>query len=229
MMKKLWQVLFDFFFPPRCIFCRKPLKSEGICEECLKELPFVKSKIKSPQFVTKTCAPLYYEGNVRASIIRYKFYGKTAYVEHFARLMHTVIKEQIKDHIDYITWVPLGAKKLKRRGYDQAHLIAKELSTLMNVPVVQTLKKVRNNKSQHKLKSVSARRANVVGVYEITSRADVWNKNILLVDDILTTGSTIFECTRQLKIAGAINVFAATIAKTPQKTKKQLKKAKNSL
>jgi len=57
----------------------------------------------------------------------------------------------------------------------------------------------------------------------------IWNKNVLLVDDVFTTGSTVFECARMLKIAGAVSIFVATIAKTPRKSKKRLKKVKNSL
>lgn len=228
-LKRILKAIFNFIYPPRCVFCRKSLPEEGICEDCAKKLPFIKSGIKNPQFVTKTCAPLYYEGRVRAAIIRYKFRGRTAYAKHFARLMHDMIKERIKDDIHYITWVPLGARKLKKRGYDQAYLIAEELGKLMKIPVVKTLKKVRNNKSQHKLKTVSQRRANVVGAYENVNNTDIWNKNVLLIDDVLTTGATVFECSRMLKIAGAVNVFVATIAKTPSKRKKQLKKTKNSL
>ena len=195
----------------------------------MKELPFIKGKIPNPQFVTKTCAPLYYKGRVRASIIRYKFYGKTVYATHFAKLMHGMIEKRMEDDIDLITWVPLSKRKLRRRGYDQAELVAKELSKIMGIPLVCTLKKIRNNKSQHTIKNEAQRRANVIGAYESIEDIDIWNKNVLLVDDVLTTGSTLSECARTLKVAGVNEVFVATIAKTPPKRKKRLKKVKNSL
>ena len=229
MFKRFLKAILNFIYPPRCIFCRKPLSEEGICDECLNEIPRVKGKILNPQFVAKTCAPLYYRGSVRAAIIRYKFSGRTAYATHFAKLMHEMIERRIEDPIDYITWVPLGKRKLKKRGYDQAELIARELSKIMGIPAIRTLKKIRNNKSQHKIKSESERRANVIGAYENVNYTEIWNKNVLLIDDVFTTGSTVFECARMLKIAGVVNIFVATIAKTQQKRKKRLKKVKNSL
>jgi len=169
-LKRILKAIFNFIYPPRCIFCRKPLKEEGVCQDCLKEMPFVKSKIVNPQFVTKTCAPLYYEGRVRASIIRYKFHGRTAYASHYAKLMREMIEKRIEDDIDYITWVPLSPQKLKRRGYDQAEILARELSKTMGIPLERTLKKIRNNKSQHKIKGEAERRANVIGAYANVNR-----------------------------------------------------------
>lgn len=223
-MNGILKAIFNFIYPPRCVFCRKPLSNEGICEDCLKELPFVKSKIINPQFITKTCAPLYYEDRVRAAIIRYKFHDKTAYATHFAKLMHEMIENRIEEDVDFITWVPLSPKKLKRRGYDQAELIACELSKIMGVPVIRSLKKIRENLSQHKLKTIPERRANVIGAYSCVNIEEIKGKNLLVVDDVLTTGSTISECARTLKVAGTGDLFAAAIAKTPRNRKKRLKK-----
>lgn len=228
-MGRVGKAIFNFFFPPRCIFCKKHLDEEGICDDCIKKIPFIKGKIQNPQFVSKTLTPLYYKDSVRASIIRYKFHGKTAYAEHFAKLICEMIEERGDKPIDYILWVPLGKWKLRYRGYDQAQLLAEEISKIIGVPTLCAIKKVRRNKTQHDIKNVAARRANVIGVYECTAKDEVFGKNLLVADDVFTTGSTLSECAKILKIAGANEVFAATIAKTPQKSKKQLKKRKNSL
>lgn len=228
-MSTISKALFKFLFPPKCIICKKSLDEEGICDDCIKNVPFIKGKVPNPQFVTKTCTPLYYKDLVRASIIRYKFHGKTAYAEHFAKLICEMMEERIDKPIDYILWVPLGKWKLRRRGYDQAKLLAEEISKITGIPTLCAVKKVRRNKTQHDIKNVAARRANVVGVYECVEKNKIFGKNLLVADDVLTTGSTLSECAKILKIAGANEIFAATIAKTPPKSKKQLKKRKNSL
>ena len=90
--------------------------------------------------IVKCVSPFYYEGDVRQSLLRYKFGGVRAYCDIYAEFLVKTIDERAVS-CDIITWVPLNAKRLRRRGYDQARLIAEETAKLMGVECVQLLTK----------------------------------------------------------------------------------------
>lgn len=113
--------LLDLLYPPRCPFCRKLVnRDEGeVCAACRKMLPYVpEAEYMRGVKNTELCvAPLYYEGSVRQSLLRYKFSGITAYGHIYADFIAKSIDEtQIS--CDIITWVPLSRKRLRKRGYD---------------------------------------------------------------------------------------------------------------
>ena len=116
--------------------------------------------------------------------------------------------------IDTITWAPVSLFRRFKRGYDQAQLIAVALGKELNLPVIKLLRKHRNTKAQSTLNDAASRRANVQGAYEATDPIKTAGKSILLIDDVLTTGSTATECALVLHTAGAKNVYLATIAVT---------------
>lgn len=114
--------LLDLLYPPRCPFCRKLVnRDEGeVCAACRKMLPYVpEAEYMRGVKNTELCvAPLYYEGSVRQSLLRYKFSGITAYGHIYADFIAKPIDEtQIS--CDIITWVPLSRKRLRKRGYDR--------------------------------------------------------------------------------------------------------------
>ena len=114
---------------------------------------------------------------------------------------------------DIITWVPLSRKRLRQRGYDQARLLATELSKKAGIECCRLLKKTRNNPAQSGTGGAEKRRANVSGVYTALSPEKITGKSILIVDDIVTTGATLSECGRMLLSAGAKEVKAVTVAR----------------
>lgn len=199
-------------FPPKCMFCRKIIDKGNTCNECAKTLLHENINIKPPQFIDKVYAPFYYKGSVRQAIIRYKFSRTTAYAEPFAKFMAQVMKDKV--NADFITWVPISRRRLRTRGFDQSRLVAEYLSKELNLPLIETLKKVRHNKRQSMMKNSAARRANVVGAYEIIDAGRIFLRKVLLVDDILTTGATLSEAARMLKTAGVLDINVAVIAKT---------------
>ncbi len=204
-------------FPPKCIFWRKVIDEGFVCEHCSKTLPVNNTKTATPQFVNAVYAPFYYKGVVRSAIIRYKFRRTSAYAKAFAKYIASTIKENDKFHADFITWVPISRWRLRTRGFDQSKLIAKALAKELDLPIIQTLKKTRNNRKQSMMKNVSARRANVIGVYEIIDAEKIFFKRALLIDDILTTGATVSEAARMLKTAGVLEISVAVIAKTKKR------------
>ena len=157
-------------------------------------------------------SPLYYEGDVRESLLRYKFGGISSYADIYAEFIAKCVDEN-EISCDIITWVPLSAKRFRRRGYDQAKLIADELSKLTGIECLNLLRKNRNNPAQSGTGTAEKRRANVAGVYSSKNSAYISGKKILIVDDIVTTGATLSECARVLKNNSAAEVFAATAAR----------------
>ena len=112
---------------------------------------------------------------------------------------------------DAVTWVPISARRLRKRGYDQSRLLAASLCVDWHVTPVETLRKKVNNPPQSGTGNPSARRANVLGVYEAEPSV-VAGKRWLLVDDICTSGATLAECTRILRLCGARDVVCLTLA-----------------
>lgn len=216
-MSAFFDKLLDLLFPPRCPFCRAILKDHEklLCRGCRKSLPWTPPSAQKQSFrhVERCASPLYYEGAVRRSLLRYKFGGMSPYAPKYAALMAECVRENLPD-FDLISWAPLGRRRLRKRGYDQAKLLAQELSTLLNKPCAQLLVKTADNPPQSGAGSAEKRRANVSGVYRALEPSAVRDKRVLLVDDIVTTGATVGECARVLKAAGARSVCAAALARS---------------
>ncbi len=212
---KLLDVLLDLLYPPRCPFCRRllPKKEQLVCRDCLRTLRRVPESAQRRDLknITLAVAPLYYEGEVRASLLRYKFRGITAYARVYADFIQKCIDE-IGFSCDSITWVPLSRRRLRTRGYDQAELLARELAGRMGLPCERLLVKTVNNRPQSRTGTAEARRANAAGVYACPCPDKLQGKRVLLVDDIMTTGATVSECARVLKEAGCAEIYAAAAA-----------------
>ena len=125
---KVIPFLLDLLYPPRCAFCHDFLETsrEGICAHCRTGLPFAQycGRQHLP-FIPACVSPLNYEGNVRESLLRYKFGGATGYAKVYGRLVAETVRTELPGAYDLITWVPLSRKRLRERGYDQARLLAK--------------------------------------------------------------------------------------------------------
>lgn len=216
-MSGLLSVLLDLLFPPRCVFCHKLLKTgeRELCVACGRELPWTEgTQAEQPgEFFSLCVSPLWYQDAVRDSFHRYKFKERTGYAKTYGRLMAGCVNAHLAGRYDLITWVPLSAASLKRRGYDQAMLLAMATALALGEVAVETLVKVRATDTQSGLSDDSARRANVLGAYRVTDEELVTGRRILLIDDIITTGATIAECARVLLTAGATDVVCATLAR----------------
>jgi ComF family protein len=114
---------------------------------------------------------------------------------------------------ELVTWAPLSKKRLRKRGYDQAKLLAEQVSKALQIPLVSTLEKMRDTKAQSTL-GAEQRRENVKNVYRLAKGCSVTGKRILLVDDILTTGSTLSACAKVLLEGGAERVDCAALARS---------------
>lgn len=207
----------DILFPPRCVFCRRVLKigSELICGDCRTHLPFTENGGgKTGDFFSECGAPLYYEGCVRDSLLRFKFKDASGYSKTYGKLLAEFIRSSYAGRYDMISWVPLSPGRLRERGYDQAMLLALDTALELGDVAVCTLEKPVDAAKQSTVGAAEKRRANVSGVYRVTDPELVKGKRILLIDDIVTTGATLSECARTLLDAGAAEVLCAAVAAT---------------
>ena len=211
---KLYHFLMELLFPPKCVLCRKLLKSGEIdlCRECRADAPEYAGKKINIRFLDSFAAVWYYEGNVRRSLLRFKFYNARSYSVSYGRILAMRLQREYPDGFDMLTWVPVSRLRKLRRGYDQVELLAKAVGRELGLSPVPTLKKIRNNRPQSRLKDPAARRANVLGAYRLLEGAAVKGQRVLLLDDILTTGATAGECARVLLSAGAKEVHCAAVA-----------------
>ena len=214
---KIWNGILDLLFPPRCVFCRELLRSGelGICDDCQIKLPWITGQEAEQkfEFVSLCVSPLWYRDSVRESVHRYKFDGCSGYAKTYGKLVAQCVSDHLLDRFDVISWVPLSAKRLRKRGYDQAKLLAVATAHNLDSVAVETLRKVRNTDAQSGIHDDSARRANVLGVYDVPDPEFVAGKRILLIDDVVTTGATLSESARVLRTFGAKEVVGASLAR----------------
>ena len=216
-VKTLLGLLLDLLFPPRCPFCRGFLAfKETFCTLCKDDLPFLSKAdlFTKGNYFSRALAPLAYEGMVRDALHRYKFEGKAMYAPFFAQILAESIAENLENCYDIITYVPVSKKRKRKRGYDQAELLAKQLANILNKPLAVCLEKSVHTKAQSGLEHLEARFANVRNAYHVIENADITEKRILLVDDVITTGATLSEAAKCLLKAGAEEVLCASLAKT---------------
>lgn len=210
-LNKITDNLLGVFFPRKCPFCGKLTGKTLLCDKCETTLPRCEEIRQGADFGRCT-APLYYEGQVRDAILAFKFKAKLGGLDAFGRLMAQTAAERYSGEFDAITWVPVSKKRLKKRGFDQARYLTASMCVDWHVAPLETLRKTADNPPQSGLEDAAARRANVLGMYEAVSPEQFAGKRLLLVDDICTTGSTLGECARVLKAAGAAEVLCLTLA-----------------
>lgn len=216
-MNRIGELLLNLIYPPKCAFCRRLVRDgRMLCPECERNLPRVNKEMQRQEIssLAVCLSPLYYTGDVRQSLHRYKFQGAAAYYRVYAELMAACLSEQ-KLSADLVTWIPLSRKRLRQRGYDQARLLAEEVARLQNLPCEQTLEKIRNNPAQSGTSGAEQRKKNVQGVYQAVTSFS--GEHVLLVDDIVTTGATLSEAAKELMRVGAGQVSGLTLARADRK------------
>lgn len=211
---KLYHWIGDLLFPPKCVLCGNVLEKEelDLCKDCRMDAPEYPNRKSKRQFLDSFAAVWYYEGNVRKSLLRYKFHNARSFAAPYGRLLAMKLLELYPEGFDVLTWVPVSRLRKLRRGYDQVELLAKAVGKELGITPVPLLKKVRHNRPQSGITGAEKRRANVLGAYRETDREAIAGRRILLLDDILTTGATAGECARVLKTAGAKEVHCAAVA-----------------
>lgn len=208
-------LVLDLLFPPRCPFCRRAVEEDGtLCADCQASLPWRLGRRahRRVELLEDCAGALDYRGPVRGCIHRFKFYRKRGY----ARLLGTLTAQCARDHFpqafDVVSWPPLSPRGLRRRGFDQAQLLAQAVALDRGMDATGLFQKRNAARQQSRLRDPAARRANALGAYTLVAPQAVRGKTVLLVDDVVTTGATLSECARLLLLAGARGVWAVTLA-----------------
>lgn len=210
--------IIHLIFPKHCPFCDEVIEPfSEVCKECeVRSYELLDNSIDDYfHFAFDDVISVYeYKDIVRDGIKRFKFNSLKENGKFFAGKIAELVKLHYDQNIDYVIAVPMSNENKKLRGYNQAEVLAKHIAKKINVPFADNaLKKVKANQIQHKL-AKAERQQNVKGVFEFSENIDIEGKTILLVDDIITTGATLDECSCVLKLAGVTHVYCATIAKT---------------
>lgn len=204
------ETVLNLFFPNVCGICNKICK-ESLCPKCMLELNRIKECKKHIYLTRNFTTHMYifsYKDIIRNNIIKYKFHEQAYRYKAFANFI--VNNKKICRYLrkyDIIIPVPISKKRKRQRGYNQSELILREIAKSMKDICVLTnvLYKVKNTLPQSRLKK-EERLYNLKDAYEVRNNEIIKNKKVLLFDDIYTTGSTVEECSKMLKNAGAYEV-----------------------
>ena len=158
----------DLLFPPKCMFCRKILRGGdgAACKACEAELTG-HDDVRTGTYFSRCVIPMAYEGKVRDAIIRFKFQDQPGYATEFGRILAKCIQNEFAGQYDLITWIPVSGQRLKKRGYDQAMLLAMAAALELGDVAVETLRKTADNPAQSSLTDAAARKTNVQGAYTV--------------------------------------------------------------
>ncbi|WP_279342299.1 ComF family protein [Geotalea sp. SG265] len=239
----LFRSLLDILFPPLCHRCRMYIPNAGdvhLCTDCLRSvvpidsplcpqcgIPFVTEEgidhpcgacISHPPAYAAARSAFVFEGSIQELIHRFKYGHKT----HLYRPLALMVARQLRGFAtlaaaDLIIPVPLHKKRLRWRSYNQAVLLAGVLAKEWAIPLSRTaLQRTRWTEPQINL-AADQRRQNVQGAFSVSQPKTIAGRRIIVVDDVLTTGSTVEECTKVLKKAGAAEVFIVTVARALQR------------
>lgn len=219
-VRGIWEELLRLVYPPKCVFCGTLLEREeqDACKACLAELPWTdeSSAVRTGRAFSRCVSPFFLTGKVHQALVDYKYHQRESYGVCFGRWMGACARRCQSDPFDLVTWVPVSRRRLRERGFDQCRLLAVQVAKVYGMRPVRTLKKWKDVPSLASSEASPAmRRKLVAGVYRVISPETVAGKRILLVDDIITTGSTLEEAAGTLRAAGAAEVCCVTAARTP--------------
>lgn len=224
---ELKEFVISSFFPKRCKYCGEVIRyNETVCRNCKDSLPRIEPPVcklcaRSKEdcdckgrkhFYKESVGAFYYKDAIKKTVSRMKFHEKKFLCKVMAEDMYEVLlREYTADEFDCICYVPFSKSKSRRREFNQAQEIAKELSTLSSIPVCDALECIYDTPAQHSV-SGAFRKGNVFGIYNVKKEVNVENKRILLVDDVKTTGASLDECAKMLLLSNAQSVKCLTFA-----------------
>ncbi len=225
--KKAIDGVSSVFFPKRCRYCGRVIEPRyDLCENCKNNLPVISDPVcglcghskedcvckKIKSHYSSVYAPFYYEDMIKTAVGRMKFRENPALCSDFAEDMYKVFLQKYADiDFDIICYVPFSPDKMKKRAFNQSELLAKQLSEKTGIALCGAVRCLFDIKSQHSVDGIH-RKGNVFGAYGIENENEVKGKTVLLVDDVKTTGATLNECAKMLRIYGAEKVYALTFA-----------------
>ncbi len=224
---RVWAATLDLLFPPRCVGCRT--RGAWLCRTCREQVQPVLPPIcercgqgiesgdlcracrRRPLAIDGLRAAAYLEGPLRQAVHRFKYEGLRELVPMLGEILHEGYL-QVTITCDVVVPVPLHQARQRQRGFNQATLLAQELSRRTGLPTASDLLRVRDTQPQVGL-GAAARRDNVRDAFACRGRASLGGKRILLIDDVCTTGATMEACAAALYQTGVAAVWGLTLAR----------------
>lgn len=231
---KMKEALLDILFPPVCLHCIKNLsrkeKSIRLCDACIAEISVhttlfcANCRARLPEN-KKIChrdtsyilaAAVNYDGPVKDLVHQLKYRRWTSLINLIRPLMNDYIKNLALSVDGYaVVPIPLHPDRRQERGFNQAELIGSVISEALGLPMrTDLLTRVKKTKAQAELKDYKDRSSNMADAFQAAQNDALRDKNIILVDDVYTSGATIDDAVRALRKAGVKKIIAFTFAKT---------------
>ncbi len=210
--------ILNFLFPNKCVFCREISTAGEICSECFDKVQKLRIPDATRRINEKTFKKLdscisfyYYEDIVREGLLTAKKQGCDSFVKVFMQYISFDFEKYFRDNdIDVVISMPCHKSKFYGKEFDLPEFMAKAIAKETGIEYNKTLvKKVKRTKNQHKLK-LEQRKRNLKDAFGV--QGDVTGKNIVIIDDIITSGNSLEEVARTLKNSGAGKVMAVTFA-----------------
>ena len=217
---KFLDTIFDIVFPANCISCKR--RGSNLCIKCLSDSPLAERESANWIF------PLfdYRHPPIKKSIWLLKYKNKRALANVFAEIIYDKIIEELSElsvmknfYEPVLVPIPLSSKRYRERGYNQAELICRELVNIDNLRHGVDMKmeknilvKIKETEHQVKIKERGERLKNLSGSFSVKNEKLIKGKNIILIDDVTTTGATLNEARKTLKNFGAKKIIAFTVA-----------------
>lgn len=217
----------DFLFPRTCAVCDRRLArtEHSVCAGCLSSLPRILYKggeehglierffwAKVP-IERATCAFRYDSEEVRRIVHTFKYFGQPSVAVDMAEVIaEELMATDFFDGIDALVPLPLHRRRLYKRGYNQCDYLARGIHRVTHIPIVKnTLQRIVDNPSQTHL-TMLEREQNVVGIFRVKNPQPLENKHVLLIDDVMTTGSTLLSCMQEMTKITGIRLSVFTLA-----------------
>lgn len=230
LIKSLGNEILSAVFPYKCLSCGDIIEDRGFCKACMKELKRIDFKKRCKKcgrekdccicgyrvFRFESLVSLYENcGAAKNAYYNYKFGGKVHYAVFFAeQLAEAVEHEYLGIDFEFLTYVPSSKFSKFKRGFDHSREIALRLSKFTGIPLREILVCKPFRRSQHR-SNAEMRLKNVKNKYYAQDK--ISGGNVLLFDDIATTGATLDECAKQLLIAGADRVYCISVLQSVHK------------
>lgn len=220
-IKSFFLTILSIIFPEKCLVCDNVLneKEKYICSHC-KDNHLIKQPMKDDYFVPlilfiKDIVVLFRYRCCERAIKSFKFYGQVSIGKRLAKLLaQEIMKKEWAKELDYIVPVPLHKKALRKRGFNQCEIVASVLSKELCVPVEsRNLYRIRYNIPQHNL-SKEERYENISNNFALKQPSQFKGKTILLIDDVITTCSTLKACCKALKESEDITIYISALSST---------------
>lgn len=238
-IKEIINTILNYIYPQNitCIICDNPIKltnTYSLCKDCFKEIHFILdgcNKCGKPTIIhnlereslldcsycynksyyfDKSISCIEYNEISKKFVLDYKYKNKTYLCKYIAYIMKEKFEMENID-VDYILFVPLHKKRQNKRGFNQSEKIAREFGKLVNIPVLDCIERTKNTKQLYKLTKIERQNELKNGFQVKENISLIKNKKIIIIDDIFTTGSTVNEISKILKLNNIGHICILTL------------------